>query len=180
MLYSDALISGREGVATHVDPLFVVLSSNGSLIVRLRGIPHHCFQSPLQSSTFLNAAWTLVHLMSRSRQRWVRWWKALHVCAREEREDGVRCSKMQSQTSAGIVLMSSVFVSCNMLVCDNKCECAAMTWRILSDLTRLRVRVKIYSGDADHSMCPVLLGYYRCGRTNVQHKETEIDRLPRN
>ena len=140
VLYSDALISGygpfihslvahenierdkrtREGVATHVDPLFAVLSSNGSLIVSVRGIAHHCFQSPLQSSTFLSAAWMFVHRMSRNKQRWVRRWKALHVWAREEREDGVRCSKMQSQTSAGTVFMSMV-MSC-MVVCEKQWE----------------------------------------------------------
>jgi len=129
VLYSDALMSGygrfihppmrtferdkertREGATTHVDPLFAVLSSNGSLIVSVLGMVHHCLQSPLQSSTFLSAAWTFVHLISRNKQRCVRRWKALHVCAMEEREDGERCSKMQSQTSAGMVVMSSVFV----------------------------------------------------------------------
>ena len=123
MLYSDALMSGygsfihppmrnierdkerrREGVTINVDPLFAVLSSNGSLCVSVLGMAHHCIQSPLQSSTFLNAAWTFVHLISRSKQRCVRRWKALHVWAREERGDGARCSKMQSQTSAGMVL----------------------------------------------------------------------------
>ena len=67
---------------------------------------------------FLNAAWTFVHLISCNKQRCVRQWKALHVCAREERGYGARCSKMQSQTLAGMVVMSSRFVI--MLVCEKK------------------------------------------------------------
>jgi len=77
----------REGVTTHVNPLFAVLSSNGSFIVSVLGMAHHCIQSPLQPCTFLNAARTFVHLISRNKQRCVRRWKALHVWAKEERED---------------------------------------------------------------------------------------------
>ena len=59
----------REGVTTHVDPLFAILSSNGSLIISVLGIAHHCFQLPL-----LNAAWRMRQgawrCRARRRQGW--------------------------------------------------------------------------------------------------------------